>query len=121
MKVKLSGTELSIDLVPLFEQLSVEEKTSLADTLSCDTDVIDFVSEQIINKWTSEGSHGSYGAASPEPYRGLEAAWRKVAKASGDVAKREIERLQESLKRSNEQVERLHREIYEMSQRSYRP
>lgn len=102
MKLEYIDGRVSFDASDLFEHMEPEQKRSIVDTLACESDVIDFVAQQIIDKWTELGSHGFTGVAVVEPYRGLDKAWRDVAKASGDIAKREIVRLEKSLEASED-------------------
>ncbi len=121
MRVTLNKGNLEIDVYAMLESIAPDDKRALADSIACDSDVIDLVSQQIIGRWTEFGSHGSTGCYAPaEPRAGLDRAWREVAKASGDVAKREIERLEESLKRSNELCQKQSNELHELRHPSYR-
>lgn len=93
---------IAVNLQDILEMIPAEQKLGLIESMSCDTDLIAFVAQQIIHKWTENGySGGSYCTASDAPTNGLDKAWRDVAKASGDIAKREIERLEAALASSD--------------------
>lgn len=106
MKIKLKGNDLCIDAQEMMETI-LREHPELVESVSCDDRVIDFVAQQIMGKWTENGYHGSTGEAHSIQYGGLDKAWRDVARASGDVAKREIERLEAALARSDERYLKL--------------
>jgi hypothetical protein len=112
LKVDCEKGRVSYDLCTLLEYIPVERKMALAEQLGIDTDVIGYVAEQIIDRWTEEGNHGLVPVhASSEPFVGLEKAWRDVSKKSGEVANREILRLEEGLRRSEEEVLALREEV----------
>ena len=118
MKLKYEQGAVSFDLHGLLEMVPADQKRELVESLSCDTDLIDFVAQQIINKWTENGySGGALCSATDAPAYGLDKAWRDVAKASGEVAKREIERLEAALRRSEDRCRELSNELAERNQR----
>lgn len=108
---KIESGRISICIASLLEASSETERRHLAEVLSCDYDIFDHVAAQIINKLTENGYHGGISHFPDEaPCYGLDKAWRDVAKASGDVAKKEIERLEMTLKAKSEEIARLCRE-----------
>lgn len=118
MKLKYEQGAVSFDLHGLLEMVPADQKRELVESLSCDTDLIDFVAQQIIDKWTENGySGGAFVTAAIAPAFGLDKAWRDVAKASGEVAKREIARLEDALRRSEARCQELSNELAERSQR----
>lgn len=117
MKVTYESGVFSFDFAALLDQLNPNDKRALADHLACEDAIIDDVAAQIISGWTEAGSHGSkYATAEPEPTTGLAKAWRDVAKASGDVARKQIESLEDALQRKTEQVLQLERELRDLQQ-----
>ena len=119
MNVTYESGRLSVNLIDLLDRLTIDEKREVADALACQDDVIDFVSQQLIDKWTEMGSHGPVCCtAEAEPRKGLDRAWRAIAKASGDIAKREIERLEAALVSMTDQRNKACSEIREL--RSFR-
>lgn len=92
---------ISFDIASMMELFPTTEKRALAELLSCDSDIFDHVAAQIISKWTESGHHGGVCCeAESLPHYGIDKAWRDVAKASGEVARREIERLEAALSAS---------------------
>jgi hypothetical protein len=103
MKPTYKDGRLNIDLPSLLEEMTVDDKNEMVQAMSCDEMLFDHVAEQIINKWTESGYHGGVHCVAIEhPRYGLDSAWRRVAKMSGEVAKREIERLESALLREKE-------------------
>lgn len=117
MKVTLENGQLHIDIYEAMRGLSLEEKRQLADTLACQDDVIELVAQQIITGWTEFDSHGGIGESSVYP-KGLDKAWREVAKASGDIAKKAVERLEAALERTTARLTAAHQELDSIRQRS---
>lgn len=106
MKVEFKDGHFQFNAYDVIEVI-MREHPDLVEAVACDTRVIDLVAQQIMNKWTENGSYGYVGSAQSIQYGGLDLAWREVAKASGEVAKREIERLEQSLARSEKQYQDL--------------
>ena len=77
--------------------MSLEQKLELIESLSCDEHIIKHVADQITGRCTENGYYGASGATSAEPYTALDAAARQIAKASCDIAKEQIERLEAKL------------------------
>ena len=104
MEIKFNDGNLQIDLHDLLDNIREEDLAEFLESISCNNKVIKHVTDQIIDKWTENVYSGSSNiTASAEVYFGLDKAWREVAKRSGEVAKREIERLEEALKRRNQE------------------
>ena len=104
MEIKFKDGNLQIDLHSLLDNIREEDLSEFLESISCNDKVIKHVTDQILDKWTENVYSGSSNiTASAEVYFGLDKAWREVAKRSGEVAKREIGRLETALKRSNEQ------------------
>ena len=82
--------EVCIDLSWLLEQLTAEQKRELVDSLACENDVIEDVTAQLLDGWTSLGSHGANTSGDSEPNTPLGKARRAVAMRSGEVAQKEI-------------------------------
>ena len=102
MNITYDKGYLKIDIYDVCSSLSKEDKLKLIESLACDDDLIKHVTDQIIEGMTENGYYGSsYCTPSPEPYLALEAAKRRIAKSSSEVAKKEIERLEKELKNVN--------------------
>lgn len=109
MKINYESGSISFELHDLLCQVSPEQKRDLVESLSCDDELVRFVTQQILDKWTEGGYHaGVYCSAVADPgHSGLDWAWREVAKRSSEVAKRDIERLEDAVRRQNEQIREL--------------
>ena len=104
MNIEFKDGNLQIDLHDLLDSVKEEDLNEFLETVSCNDKVIKHVTDQILDKWTENCySGGAACTADAAPIWGLDKAWREVAKRSGEVAKREIERLEEALKRRNEE------------------
>lgn len=103
MNATYKDGKIQFDLHDLLQSVSLETKKELIESLACDDDIIKHVSDQIIKRWTENCYSGSsLCTASDTPVFGLDWAWREVAKHSGDVAKREIARLEEAIRYKDE-------------------
>lgn len=120
MKTNYTKGTLEIDLHSLLESVAPEHRVDLIESLSCDEEIIRHVADQIISRWTENVYSGASWVTAPsDDTRGcaLDVAWRRVAKASGEVAKREIERLESALKSREDEIARLNLFIHELHQR----
>ena len=104
MNINYKDGKLQIDLHDLLDNVREEDLNEFLETVSCNDKVIKHVTDQILDKWTENCySGGTACTADADAKWGLDKAWREVAKRSGEVAKREIERLEDALKRRNEE------------------
>lgn len=112
MKIKFKTGSITFQLHDLLCQVAPECKRELVESLSCDDEIIRFVTQQILDKWTEGGySGGAYVSAVANPgCNGLDWAWREVAKRSGEVAQREIDRLEKTVRRQDEELRELRQE-----------
>jgi len=112
MNAEFKAGKITFELHDLLGQVSTEQKMEMIESMSCDDDVIKHVSAQIISRWTENGyAGGSACTASDAPTMGLDWACREVAKHSGEIAKREIERLEDALRCRNSEVQDLLNEL----------
>lgn len=112
---------LQVSLSDILDCMDVAQKKELIESMSCDGQIVEFVAQQIVDKWTENGFYSGVSCiANADAWTGLDRAWRNVAKASGDVAKREIERLEDALRRSQEEASRLSSELFNLRE-SRRP
>lgn len=115
MKVNYKEGKLELDLHDLLQNVNKETKMEMIESISCDDHIIKHVTEQIINKWTENFySGGTNVTASANTHTGLDWAWREVAKKSGDVAKREIERLENAITYKDKIYQELLKEYIEL-------
>jgi hypothetical protein len=102
MNARYKDGKIEFDLHDLLQNISYDTKLEMLESLACDDQIIKHVADQIITKWTENCcSGGTACIAGAEPRFGLDWAWREVAKQSGEVAKREINRLEDALKYKN--------------------
>ena len=114
MNIKYENGEIKFQLEDILGYVSSEQKLALVEHLSCHDEVIKHVTDQIIDEWTENGCHGGVNFAAkaePKEYDALDTAWRRVAKASNDIAKDEIERLEKALLRNESEIVRLNETI----------
>lgn len=111
MTAKLTNGSIEIDICDLLDSLNDESKLKFIESLACDSAVVKHVADQIITGWTESGySSGRFCTASPDPAYGLDWAVRQVALRSGEVAEKEIHRLQEALARKDKEINELYEE-----------
>ena len=104
MDIKFKDGNLQLDLHGLLDSVKEEDLNEFLETVSCNDKVIKHVTDQILDRWTENCySGGAACTADADAKWGLDKAWREVAKRSGEVAKREIERLEDALKMRNEE------------------
>ena len=112
MKVKVTEHEVIIDLYGLISDMPSESLPILADAIAVNDDVIKFVTQQILDGITDFCScAGRVRAAKSKPQAGLDWACREVAKRAGDVATREIERLERELQSRLAQIQDLQQQL----------
>lgn len=103
---KIDGGRLSFDLYDLLGGMTDQARADLIDTLAVREEVITEVANQIIDGYTTMGSHGPTGyGGNPDATYGIDGARMRIAKASSDIAAREIERLGEQLKRTQARID----------------
>lgn len=108
MEAEFKNGAIQIDPCHLFEEMDLAQKLELVELLSCDEQIINHVADQIIDRFTENGyGGGAFCSAGVNPVSGLDKAWRRVAKASGDIARREIERLEDALKSAKDAYSQL--------------
>lgn len=96
----VDGGKLQIDLYDLLGSLTGEARANVIDMLACRQEVIDEVMNQVIDGYTSQGSYGPTGlGGNPEAIYGIDGARMRIAKASSEIASREIERLAQEMAR----------------------
>lgn len=118
MNITYDKGYLKVDIYDICKCLPKEDKLKIIESLACDDDLIRHVTDQIVEGMTENGYYGSsYCIPSPEPYLPLDAARRKVAKGSSEVAKNEIERLEKELKRVNDNYQQQSLELIDIRNR----
>jgi len=103
MDAKIDGAILSLNLYDLVAGLPKEHRDKLIDALSCTDQVIDEVVNQLLDGYTTEGSHAGRGiGGNPDATRGIDGARMRIAKSSSQVAAEEIEQLRQQIQREKE-------------------
>lgn len=101
MNITIERGRLSLDLYDLLGELTDEQRKDVIDMLACRDEVINEVANQIIDGWTTAGSHGPTGwGGNPDAIWGIDGARMRIAKASSDIAAREIKQLAEEIERA---------------------
>lgn len=120
MDVKYDDGRVSINLSSLLEMVPDEQLPHLVDTLACQNAVIKSVVEQVLDGWTELGYYGAKSCVAVDnPTYGLDWAVRQVATRSGEVAAAEIRRLEDALKRSQDNYYQACRELDEARRSPY--
>lgn len=103
MKTKYADGRLSFDVDEFLNLIPAEEKVSLIETLACSDEILKHVADQLLDGWTESGQHGGIlCTASPDPHPGnvLDFQRRRIARGAGEVAAKEIKRLEDALARA---------------------
>jgi hypothetical protein len=99
-KVTYDNGTITFNLVDLLEYAPKEQIDALVEALSCNEQILDHVAAQIADGYTEYGYYGGR-FCTPEPDENsgtaLDKAIRRIAKASGEVSRKEIERLERAL------------------------
>ena len=114
MSVQYEEGKIRFHLADLLRWVPAEDRVALIEELSCEDAIIKHVADQIIDRWTENWSCGGSVCTMPaDASRGcpLDEAWRRVAKASGDVAKEEIEKLERALGVEREKTRELETQL----------
>lgn len=105
--------KLSFDFHDLLDRVSPADQVGLIESLSCSDAIIRHVTDQILTRWTENGYCGAERCTAAPDTDGpvivpaLDWAARTVARRSGEIAAREITRLEDALRRANEDIARL--------------
>jgi len=101
MRPQLIDGKLTLDLYDLLDALPAEDRARIIDALACQDEVINEVMNQVIDGWTTEGSHaGTSFGGNPDAVHGIDGARMRIAKASSEIAAKEIQGLAEELERA---------------------
>lgn len=99
--MKYEDGHIKINLHDLIDELAKTQRAEIIDALACQGEVINEVMNQVLDGRTTLNSSGSSsGGGNHEATHGIDGARMRIAKASSEIAAREIERLGEALKRS---------------------
>jgi hypothetical protein len=107
MKIEIENSKLVIDIYELIEQLSTEQKLHVADAISVQDDVIQYIMDQVFDGITDLCSHAADDSDRLKPNWPLGKFKREIALRAGDVAQKQVKSLIETLKRK----EAYHKEI----------
>ena len=114
MKAKIIGTKIEFDLYELIEDMDADARLQLADAVAVRDDVIMYVVQQILDGVTDHDSWaGTNCVANGKPYHGMDWACREVSKRAGEVAVKEIVRLEKALIVKEEEAEHLRKLLEE--------
>jgi hypothetical protein len=98
--MKIDNGNIVINVYDLIGQIPAEQREQIIDSLACQDEVINEVMNQVIDGFTTLGSHAgtTYGGDVDAVY-GIDGARMRIAKASSEIAAKEIERLGVALAR----------------------
>lgn len=118
MRVDISDGKIHINVMDLMESIDKDSKIEIIDALAISDDVISFVADQILHEWTPLDSRGYTDCVlSDTPGTPINQARRRIAKESGEVARKEIEGLERAIRIEKDRNEKLLREISELKYR----
>lgn len=106
-QITFDAGKITLDLRDILEKLEVNDVEEIADYLSCNDNVFKNVADQIIHGMTNMGSHGGVSFTPEKPSTPLDKAIRRVAEASGDIAKEEIETMSRRLEELSSQKDQV--------------
>jgi hypothetical protein len=98
--MKLENGKIVINVYDLIRELGKEHRDEIIDALACQDEVINEVVNQVLDGWTTRGSHAGTGyGGDAEATLGIDGARMRIAKESSALAAEEIKRLGEQLAR----------------------
>jgi hypothetical protein len=97
VKIEYSNGIASFNLIDMLDCVPKERLDEIVDALACHDKIVEEVARQIVTGYTDMGSHGGRGGFYPEPWTPLDKAAREIAKASDDIARKQIEGLERAL------------------------
>ena len=118
MKIEIKEGKISIDAYEFIDTFTSEEKLKLVECLACQDEIVKHVADQIIYGWTGNSWHASRGF-SGTPFTELDKAIRFVAEHSGELASREIKRLESLVKLKDKTISENWTKIRELEDRLY--
>lgn len=101
--MKYERGNIVINVYDLIGELSNEHRAEIIDALACQDEVINEVMNQVLEGCTTLGSFAAQGGGgNPDAIYGIDGARMRIAKASSEVAAKEIAALSEQIKREKE-------------------
>jgi hypothetical protein len=119
---KLDGDKACIDIFTLLHDYVPEDrKQELAESLSCADAVINNVVDQLLDGSTEHGFSGSEYCPGnvPESLSPLQKARRRIAEQSGEVAAKEIARLQRLVNSQTKRADEYAEKYFELYHREH--
>ena len=117
MRAKIEDGRISIDLYALVVDIGKEQRAEIIDALACQTDVIDEVMAQVLDGYTSLGSHGPKGGdGSICATTGIDGARARIGMMAGDIAEKRIAALIEEVKREKRSTQEAWDRVYARSE-----
>lgn len=101
--MKLENGNIVINVYDLITGLAAEHRSDIIDAIACQDEVINEVMNQVLDGWTTQGSHAGKGlGGNPDANYGIDGARMRIAKASSEVAAKEIAALAAQITREKE-------------------
>lgn len=113
MELEIKDGKLIIDPIDLLSEMDGEDKVQLIEAISCESEIIQHVTDQIIHGCTESGWHGSTGFGA-EPSTPLDKAVRDITEASSDIAGKEISKMKRLVKSSKDSADRAWKEYHNL-------
>ena len=111
MKSEIKGRKICVEIWDIFANLSKDDKLDLIEHLSCEDEIIHRVADQLIHGYTNDGScGGSY--CDPSELTVLDKYKRLVAKSASERAKKEIENLEDKIKKIKKENSKLSKYLW---------
>lgn len=103
--MKIENGKIIIDPIDFLSKMKGDDKIILIEALSCEDEIIQHVSDQIIHGCTENGWYGgkSFEGEASTP---LDKAVRAVSEKSSDIAKKEIAKLKRIVKAKEDSAQR---------------
>ena len=114
--MKLEKGQLVVDLHEYFDGLLAgPHREEVLESLACHDEVLKYVTDQLLNRWTENGWHGATtGAAPAECFTPLDKARRRLAEGADDFRGiyckelvKELNEVREELRKTTEELTEL--------------
>ena len=110
---------ISFNFSDMLDSLDFESKQEIIERLACESDIVKHVIGQVLDGHTENWSYGPKNIISESnPQFGIDWAMRQIAVRSGEVAAKEIERLERAIEHEKEDHEGTRKILQEYQSRN---